>query len=250
MKRAACIVAVVLSGAAPVRALVPNATAWAQGGIDALDRLERSPGARVALGASVGIDSWQIDPVAGIDAVALRVTRRTARFAMAASVDRIQSPVHHDRGITLGAQLHTHTVTAGLALEARRLEFTNGDHAGDTRARAGFGMQSGSFAAVAVLEAPANQRVAPQVRIATEWRAAGAVRIQTQLDREPGSPSRWRLAAAWRTDPITWFGGYDNAIDAATLGLACGLGRCRIVWGARAHPDLGWSHLWTCEWRL
>lgn len=229
---------------------VPDAVVLAQGGVWIFERVDLAPGARVARGG-VALEMWRADPQAGIDVTAARIVHAGRSHAGAVTFEQLRSPVFRET-LCRGAwqmQLPGGHSRAGVTLQAARREFDRYGAWWRFEARAGLGWFAARTGANAVLRIPVAAGALPQLHAGVQWRASGHAALAVQADPDALRPGAWHVAWSWDAPGYRALLGYDAAANAAGVGLDVTHGRLRVVWGARMHPQLGWSHAWSCVWQ-
>jgi hypothetical protein len=228
--------------------LEPDAATVGRAGAALLHRLEASPGAVHVRVPCVGIDGRWIDRAAGIEAMAVRGAWGEGGVRVAASCDRVRSPVHIDAGCSAGAQLRRGAVAAGAAVEWRRLHFASGARLSRARLRLGAGAQHAGLAAAGVVELRTAIEP-PRLAFAVELAPAPGLACVSELERRTGQATNARCGLEVGSGALRIWCGYETATAAGAWGAALQRGGLRIAGAARIHPQLGWSPMWSCEWR-
>jgi hypothetical protein len=225
-----------------------DAASAARAGAARLERLEVSPAAPFAPRAAFGIDVRRIDAEAGVEAVAVRIASARGRLAVAATCDRVQSPVHTDIGLACAAAWRRGGGGLGAGVELRRLAFTPQVSVFRARARAGASVRRGGAAVAAVVEVRTADE-APRVAVAARAAPAPGVVVETELERRPGQAANARVALGLGGAGAEIWCGYETATRVAAAGAGVGVAALRVAAAVRVHPELGWSPTWSCEWR-
>ena len=222
---------------------VADAPALGLGGISALDRVDRSPGApappgyRIQLGGGAPFAGSGLVEVGG----ALQLVR--TRWGAAASLTQLASDVHRQTELDLGVQLRRHGWSCGAAVGLRELAFSRYPPFWSARMRAGLGVQAPVRVTLGVEHAPGDAPI--RIVGAAAASAAPGLDLVVQVEREPGRPAGLRAGASWNLTVFEFRTGYEFATRSPAGGIAVGVGGWRLVWAARTHPDLGWSQAWT-----
>jgi hypothetical protein len=242
------------AGAAPGAAVgfESDAESVARGGIYALRGLEASPGAAVEPGLAVGFTLEA--PYVGTElrAAALRVRGARGRWAAAAGLGQLQSPVHADVRLALALQARAGDVRVGAAASLQGLAFESYSTRWRVSWRAGTGATLGhglELAGVLVFDAPESVPGALRAVGAAQVTLGAHLALALQHEREPGLEPRTRCALVWAPASLHLLAGYDIATATASAGFAWSGARRRLAWGARSHLELGWSHACTLELR-
>lgn len=228
----------------------PDAVALAQGGVWIFERIDLAPGAPVEHGG-VALAVWRADPQAGIETAAVRIVQVQARHAGALVLEQLQSPVLRETRYRAAWQWRLPRVPAraGATLQAARREFDRYGSWWRLEARAGASWRTAHGAASVVLQLPVEPGAVPQLHAGLQWRAAGHAAFALQADPDPLRPGAWHAAWSWEGRGYRALAGYDAAAQAVGVGLDVARGSLHVVWGARMHPELGWSHAWSCVWQ-
>ena len=228
----------------------PDAVALAQGGVWIFEQLDLAPGAPVEHGG-VALAVWRADPEAGIQTAAVRIVQVRARQAGAVVLEQLQSPVLRETRYGAAWQCRVPRVPAraGAALQAARREFDRYGAWWRFEARAGASWCTRHAAAGVVLHVPAEAGAVPQLHAGVQWRTAGHAVFALQADPDPVRPGAWHAAWSWDASGYRALAGYDAAAQAVGVGLDVAHGSVHVVWGARLHPELGWSHAWSLAWQ-
>ena len=226
-----------------------DAESLGQGGVSAVGRLERSPGACVEAGASARFTVQE--PYVGTDLVAgsivLQVASPDAAFAI--GLAQLQSPVHRDTELDLGLQVRRGALCLGAGATLDALAFTGYPTLFGLVTRLGAGGKLPYDALVAgVLELGAGGAGArlPRVVVAAEVPLTDSIRLSLQHEREPGVASRTLAGLAWTHAVLRLLAGWDATTRSGSMGVACVWPHRRLAWAATSHSELGWSHAWTC----
>ena len=228
----------------------PDAAALAQGGVWIFERLDLAPGAPVETGA-VALDVWRTDPQAGIAVAAVRIVQVKHHQAGAVAWEQLSSPVLRETACRTAWQWHPPGAHArvGVSLQAARREFDRYGAWWRFESRAGAGWFAARGGAGVVLQMPFARGALPQLHAGVCWRAGGHAALALQVDPEPLRPGAWHVAWSWEAPGYRALVGYDAAANAVGVGLDVARGGLHVVWGARMHPELGWSHAWSCVWQ-
>lgn len=226
-----------------------DAPAWARGGTDAFDAPERAPGAWFDRGFALQASGGGL--YVGTGLVAGRVRVQWAGDAQAATLvlAQLASPIHRATECGLVGQLRRRAWIAGASL--RLVEFDFGAAAPRSwRATPAIGVGWHVPARGAVLGA---LQVEDAGRVSSRAAWIGAAQFEfapgaflcVQRERVAGDPARSRAGIALRAGGFDLSCGYDASAHAHTVGAGWKVDGIGLAWGARTHPDLGWSHVWT-----
>ena len=228
-----------------------DARVLGQGGVWAVDVVERSPGAPVAPGISLGLGSAQPFAGSGLMSTAVRAQCVRPAWGMGFALSQLRSDVHRQADLALGLQLRRRHWAWGAALGLGALEFARHEALRELSLSGGLGVRT-RVRVAAVVESvlePRSAGVNPRLVLAASAGAGRGLELAVQCEREPRFPLRVRAGATWRGKPLDLRAGYDTTTRTASAGLAVALGPCTFAWGASSHPDLGWSHAWMLEFR-
>jgi len=245
---AATATTVIAAMAAAAAAVEPDAATLARANAAVLHRLEMSPAAPCARAPLVGFDGRRVDAASGIDAAAVRAAGAIAAVTLAATADCIRSPVHTDLGVATAVRLRRGAASLGAGVEWRRLQFAPGVAASRVRVRAGAGIARDAACAAGVVEVRSAGE-APRLAAAARWTVTAGVAFETEVERRPGQPAGVRAALALDGGAWEAWCGYDTASAATALGAGVSIGELGVAAAVRVHPILGWSPIWSCEWR-
>jgi hypothetical protein len=240
--------AAVAAVAAVAAAVEPDAATLGRANAAVLHRLEMSPAAPCARSPIVGFDGRRVDGAAGIDAAAVRAAGAIAAATFAATVDCVRSPVHTDLGVATAVRLRRGAASLGAGVEWRRLQFAPGVAASRVRVRVGAGIAHDAVCAAGVVEVRSAGE-APRLAAAARWPATAGVALETEVERRPGQSAGVRTAIALDRGAWEAWCGYDTASAATALGAGVTIGDLGLAAAVRVHPILGWSPIWSCEWR-
>jgi len=246
MKAAAMLLGLALASAAPAWGIDIDARTLGCGGIWTLGRLESSPGCPDSSRSRFGLGLDLASLYVGVDlgAATLHLQRRIAALAIAVAVSQVRAPLGSETTAAAALQLRAGALHVGVGAAARALHVeATGTDPWLVVPRFGLGLQRTRLraAAVLVLETPATARFAAGF----EYILTPQLVVLAQVERQPAVASGSRLGFEWRAARACVRAGYDDATAACTLGLGCRWGGQSIAWGARSHPELGWSHAWT-----
>ena len=227
-----------------------DAPAWARGGTDAFDAPERVPGTWFDGGFALLASGGGL--YVGTGLVAGRVRLQWARESYAANfvLAQLASPIHRATEVGIVGQWRRRSWIAGMSL--RLVEFDFGAAAPRSwRATPGVGLGWHAPARIAVVGA-FHVEDAGRARSRAAW--IGAARFEfapgaclyVQRERVAGDPARSAAGIVMRTGGLDLGCGYDASAQAHTIGAGWTFEAFGLAWGARTHPDLGWSHVWTC----
>jgi hypothetical protein len=238
----------VLLGVATARAQEFETDAWCagRGGLWVLGRVEDSPGGPGSQAWEVDFDAWV--PYAGSELAggAIRAERSTNRWRGAVRFAQLRSPVGDLSALALAAAVARHTWRAGAALECRSLALDALPTLWTPVVRLGLGTTLGMRVRVAgVLTCAPPGEAASGAALAADAALLPGVQWGVQVDKVVGSGSEMRLGVALGSGPLRWLAGFDADTQALSVGLGWNWDRQRVAWGARTHPDLGWSHWWS-----
>lgn len=223
-----------------------DARVLARAGNDVLS-LSGSPGASAP-------PQWHAQLAHGRPFVGTGLTEDAARlryvapsYGLAVGWTRTRSPIHAQHDLSAVVQVRGATLRAGVGLRFVQRDFAHyaARWASEVALGAGAHIRDASFVLRAVPHSIANAR--PRLDLAARWTLRRPLGVVLQHVREPGLPGRWRSALELVQHDIGWYGGYDVSTQAWSAGLEVGVRRTRWVYGARNHPELGWSHAWMLE---
>ena len=228
-----------------------DAESLGRGGVWALSRLDRSPGAPMAAGAFLGFSAAEPFAGAGLAAGSVRLQAVFDTWAGAISLWQLQSPVHRETELRLAAQFRAAALCLGAGLQARAESFASYPTLWSTSVCLGAGAELGRGArATLAIEHLAARGAPPRLLVAAEAPLAAAVTAALQQEREPGLPARTLVGLSWRHDVLLFLVGHDLATQSSSAGVTLVWPHVHVAWAASSHAELGWSQTWTCElWR-
>jgi hypothetical protein len=200
---------------------LPDASVLARGGVQSFDTPERSPGAPFEAGVMLQASGGGL--YLGTEAgVAMRFRR--------------------------GAWC------AGAGVRATWFDFLDAPRVWRVTPVAGGAWTSGERWAVAgafQLADAASAASGAGWMLAVRVAIAPGVVASAERERVAGEPGRGAAGLVVRRAGFDLGCGYDVAARAHSLGAAWNLDRngIGVGWGARTHPDLGWSQVWSFVWR-
>jgi hypothetical protein len=211
-----------------------------------LGRLEDSPGRQAGRAWAVGFDTSLPWVGAGLSGGAVRLERNGNRWRAAARVSQLRSPVGSVSALILAVGCAWHEWSAGGSLAGRVLALQGTTSQWTPVARLGAGITLGPRLVVcAALQVAPPDREAGCAAIGCETELLPGVRLGAQVVNTTGLGSAVRMGVACGEGAARWLAGFDANTHALSIGLAWQDDRQEVVWGARTHPDLGWSHWWT-----
>lgn len=245
-----CLVWVTLFAGAQValaQEFETDAASAARGGLWVLGRLEESPGASCSYARALQVDAWLPWMGTEMGAASVRIEVGGGRGAAALRVAQLRAPVGSLSAFSVAGAVAWHSCRAGAALECRSLRLGDAPALVVPVLRLGGGAWVGSsLRACAALEIVPPQQAAGRAALGCELRLLAAVRIAAQIEQSLGVGSAVRLGAECGDGELRFLAGFDPGTRAVSVGIGWQGGRRGVSWGARTHPQLGWSHWWTC----
>jgi len=234
---------------------MPDAAALARGGVDALEAPERGAGAAFTRGVAWMASGGSLYTGTGLVAGRVRVVWASDEYAASLSVAQLASPVHRATECALVVRARRRMWTAGVGVNVGVLDFDGAEAiARQVNAMFGVGWHPSARASVvgaAHLEPRARASGDARWIAAAKFGFAPGAFLYVQRERNAGAPARSCFGVTLGTRAVDLSAGYDASARAHTLGGTWNLSEwITCAWGARTHPDLGWSHVWTCVLRL
>jgi hypothetical protein len=224
--------------------LESDAETVARGGLFLFGRLGGSPGTPARLRTQLAFDiaTPYVGTGLGLAAAELQVAGTNAAAALGCAL--LRTPVGDALAPTVAAQAAKSRLHFGVRGQARNWRFDA--HAGswDLALAAGIGARLPRDILVAA-RLEHEPQVAARLAGGFELPMPHGVRFTLHAWRVPGRATRFVLAAS-STGACAWRAGFDVENAAASLGCTWHWDKLGLAWGARTHPELGWSHAWTC----
>lgn len=183
----------------------------------------------------------------GLTGGALRIERTTNRWRGSGRISQLRSPVGTLTAAAAAGAIAWHEWSAGASFELRTLALEGTPSLWIPVLRLGCGGGLGRhLTACAVLQLAPPQRAAGCGAAGCEVELATGVRFGVQVEHTVGLGAAVRMGVVCGEGAVRWLGGFDANSHSMSMGFAWQWNRQRVVWGARTHPQLGWSHWWTC----
>ena len=229
----------------------PDARALALAGCGVLHQLNESPGALVDSGFILQCGSRTSFAGSSLSTRSVVVRSGHSRYAWEVGVAHEASDVHARQRLATAVQLGGAVWRVGVGVEAAKVELPPYPAWHDLQLRTGVGARLGASRRVAAVAWQAlRARAIPECAVGMAWQLLNALEAVVQIERTPGLPLRTRMGGRWGNGP-RWavLGGFDVTTLGTSAGLVAGAGPWRFTYGTQSHPDLGWSHAWSLEFR-
>jgi len=222
---------------------VAAARVAARAGVDVFE-LHASPGAAADVGWRLQLGHARTFVGSGLVAQALRLQRVGEHVGLGLAWEQRTSPVHRDDAGVVVLQRRASIWQLGCGARLRRVLFDGYAPRLTSEFHLGAGFRARQQAIVVRARRDTSVRVDLGLRLSLHR----DVRLEVQQIREPGFLTRTRGALTLGAAPLAFHVGYDVATRVAAAGVAAGGRRHRLIYAARTHPELGWSHTWMLEW--
>lgn len=233
---------------------LPDASVLARGGVQSFDTPERSPGAPFEPGVMLQASGGGLYLGTGLVAGRVRVQWARASHATTLVVAQLASPIHRATEAGVAMRFRRGAWCAGAGVRATWFDFLDAPRVWRVTPVAGGAWTSGERWAVAgafQLADAASAASGAGWMLAVRVAIAPGVVASAERERVAGEPGRGAAGLVVRRAGFDLGCGYDVAARAHSLGAAWNLDRngIGVGWGARTHPDLGWSQVWSFVWR-
>ncbi len=248
-RAARCLASLALSGTAAcglaraAAAQAADARVTARAGIDVFSA-HASAAAPSTSGGSLQLGTAHVFSGSGLVDAFVRARRTWDRAGIALGWEQRTSPVHRAHALGVVVQARTRRGHLGVGVQMRRREFVR--YAAHVRMQPHFGLSLKRHDAVLVLRAQPTDD-ALHIDLGARIEIHRHATIDVQHERVPGLAARSRAALTLHADGLVAHAAYDVATGSVASGLEVGSRSVHVVYGARTHPELGWSHAWMLE---
>jgi hypothetical protein len=224
-----------------------DARSLGSGGTWVFSRLVASPGSpdSTAAGFAIGLDLATLYLGTDLTAAAVHLQRDAGRVRLAVACTQVRAPLGAETTAAAALQLHFGSLHGGVALAARSLRFDSISNRWEFAPRFGLGWGAGRLRAAGVLATEGTGWVQARLAGGVECRLTPHLVLRLQLEQFPGVVTGPRVGVEWQRAGCCLRAGWDDASAACTVGFGWRFAGQRFEWGARSHPELGWSHAWT-----
>jgi len=236
-----------LAVASRAAALEIDARTVGSGGTWTFGRLVASPGTpdSSAGGFAIGLDLATLYLGTDLTAAGLHLQCDARHVRIAFGYGQVRAPVGAETTGAVALQVHSGGLHGGVALQARGVRFDSASNPWELASRCGLGWRSARWRAAGVFATEGAAWATARLAAGVECRLTPRLVVRVQVEQFPGVATGPRVGLEWQGAGCCLRAGWDDASAACTLGFGWRAAGQRFEWGARSHPDLGWSHAWT-----